>query len=440
MNAQGPAPDLPGFPNLWYHLVRPSKGIRRIVVGSNKATGLAQQCAGFYGSLPKGWTMAVHHHGSQNVAPAGSWHESFLVLPSNGGARALLSNESNAAFRLGVPLLPGGRKRTRLVRASLNLPGVSQLLSMRGRERITLITKPENPDDQGALRDMRTPIAVCEGVPGPLRKVVVSTRDFGGDRFFKVACTPFAVKSIQHETHALAALKGSGLAPGLLTRDFANPPKWFAQEGIAGVRAKDDLNASVLTWLTSLAARRHERRSAESVLPELFYGRDSEILHQDFRTLSNVLKSQLAGTHLPCTPSHGDFTPWNTRVQNDQLMAFDWEFYGESTPALFDLFHFELQTGVLMRKVPAEKAMERMLQLVRGQGYPLCRVAGVHDREIEILAAIYVLTIADRDATLHSIQRPLFEQVQWLESARRVWARQLTARLLAGSISFSEAA
>ncbi len=440
MSAQDSSPNLPGFPNHWYHLIRPSRGIQHIVIGSSDTALLVRKCARFYSAMSKGWTIAVHHHGPHEVAPEDSWHESFLVLPSSGGARALLSIESTAAFRLGVPLLPGGRKSTRLMRASLNLPGVPQLLSMQRRERITFITKPENPGDQSALHDMRTPVAVCEGVPGPLRKVVVTTRDANGDRFFKVAGTRFAAKSIQNETHTLAALKGSGLAPALLLQDPANPPKWFAQEGLSGVRAQTDLNAPVLSWLTSVAVRGHERRPLEEVLAELSCNKGTAPLHRDFQTLSSTLELQLAGTHLPCTPSHGDFTPWNTRVQNDKLIAFDWEFYKKSTPALFDLFHFELQTGVLMRKVPAEKAVERVLQLVRDRGYTLCRAAGVQDQEIETLAAIYVLAIAVRDTTLHSIERPEFEQVQWLESARRLWARQLTERLDANPVTLFRAA
>ncbi len=439
MTPQDPAPNLPGYPNLWYHLVRPSKGVHRILIGDAQASGLAEQCAHFYGSLPEGWTIAVQHHGSQNIAPSGSWHESFLILPSNGGARALLSCETTAAFRMGIPLLPGGRLRTRIMRASLNLPGAAKLLSLQGRKRITMITKPENPDDQSALQEMETPIAVCEGVPGPLRKIVVGTQDFNGDRFFKVAGTTLAIKSIQHETHALAALKGSGLAPNLLARDSNNPPQWFAQEGLTGSRAKAGLNPAVLTWLTSLAARKQDRRSVESVLPKVLSPHASDSQQKVYQELSDALKLHLAGATLPCTPSHGDFTPWNTRVQDNHLMAFDWEFYGDSTPALFDLLHYELQTGILMQKIPAESALDRVLHLIRSQGSPLCRVAGVRDSEIELLASAYLLTIADRDATLHSIERPSFEQVEWLESARLLWARQLTEKLRASSRLLSKA-
>ncbi|MBL4771149.1 MAG: hypothetical protein JKY61_08410 [Planctomycetes bacterium] len=433
MSTQSLPPVLPGHPNLWYPLVRPSKGVQRIVVGSPKAVDLAQQCASHYEHLPKGWTLAVHHHGSQNIAPAGSWHESFLVLPSSGGARALLSNQSTAAFRLGIPLLPGGRLRTRLMRASLTLPGAAQMLSLQGRERVTMITKPENPDDQSALHDMQTPLAVCEGVPGPLRKIVIATRDSNGDHFFKVACTPYAAQSILHETHALAALKGSGLAPNLLARDTASAPRWFAQDALQGVRPKGPLGPTALSWLTSLADRKYSRRSAEAVLPQLFDPLAAGSKHEAFRDLETVLRSHLSGTMLPCTASHGDFTPWNARVHDGRFMAFDWEFYRESAPALFDLFHYTLQTGVLMQKVPAQDALERALQQARDLGYPLCRISGVQDDEIELLAAIYVMSIADRDAVLHRIERPGFKQVEWLESARILWARQLTDRLRATS-------
>ena len=41
---------------------------------------------------------------------------------------------------------------------------------------------------------------------------------------------------------------------------------------------------------------------------------------------------------------HGDFVPWNTRVQPKGLILFDWESAAWEAPALWDRFHFLAQT------------------------------------------------------------------------------------------------
>lgn len=53
----------------------------------------------------------------------------------------------------------------------------------------------------------------------------------------------------------------------------------------------------------------------------------------------------LHGTTLRCGIMHGDFAPWNTRVQNNELLLFDWESADWQAPLLWDVFHFHLQTA-----------------------------------------------------------------------------------------------
>ena len=54
--------------------------------------------------------------------------------------------------------------------------------------------------------------------------------------------------------------------------------------------------------------------------------------------------------------SHGDFTPWNLKVQNGKYTLFDWEhcgmrFYG------FDYIHFIYKIEILLNKTPSDKAI-----------------------------------------------------------------------------------
>lgn len=53
---------------------------------------------------------------------------------------------------------------------------------------------------------------------------------------------------------------------------------------------------------------------------------------------------------IACGVSHGDFAPWNTRVQEGRLLLFDWESANWQAPTSWDLFHFNLQTSISLKK------------------------------------------------------------------------------------------
>ncbi len=46
--------------------------------------------------------------------------------------------------------------------------------------------------------------------------------------------------------------------------------------------------------------------------------------------------------------AHGDFTPWNMVITDNKIALYDWELFKDQAPALFDLFHFHYQKGILM--------------------------------------------------------------------------------------------
>ena len=79
---------------------------------------------------------------------------------------------------------------------------------------------------------------------------------------------------------------------------------------------------------------------------------------------SDVLRmasQELRNNSVDCGLSHGDFTPWNTRMRDGQLLVFDWETAELNAPCLWDKFHFLTQTRSLLRKgarIPAEMTSE----------------------------------------------------------------------------------
>lgn len=73
---------------------------------------------------------------------------------------------------------------------------------------------------------------------------------------------------------------------------------------------------------------------------------------QELIGLLHRMKKEFSGAEVfPTYQAHGDFTPWNmfSSVDDTKLHLFDWEL-SERLPALYDLFHFVFQTGVLVKR------------------------------------------------------------------------------------------
>jgi len=57
---------------------------------------------------------------------------------------------------------------------------------------------------------------------------------------------------------------------------------------------------------------------------------------------------------------HGDFTPWNILGVHDKLFVFDWEYAEESTLPGWDLFHFIVQTSVLVKGLDGRGVLQAL--------------------------------------------------------------------------------
>jgi len=61
-------------------------------------------------------------------------------------------------------------------------------------------------------------------------------------------------------------------------------------------------------------------------------------------------KRELDGLMVPYGLGHGDFAPWNTRVEGGHLYVFDWESASWEAPTSWDIFHFKTQAAALLNK------------------------------------------------------------------------------------------
>jgi hypothetical protein len=73
------------------------------------------------------------------------------------------------------------------------------------------------------------------------------------------------------------------------------------------------------------------------------------------RVLSHIGHTDI--THGVC---HRDFTPWNTKVVDDTLYVFDWEWSLLEAPPFIDLFHFLVSEYTFVNQYDAVQIMERL--------------------------------------------------------------------------------
>lgn len=60
--------------------------------------------------------------------------------------------------------------------------------------------------------------------------------------------------------------------------------------------------------------------------------------------------------------SHSDFTPWNMLVGDAGLYIYDWELSKNQAPALFDLFHFHFQNGIISKQTGIKSILKSIYQ------------------------------------------------------------------------------
>jgi hypothetical protein len=137
----------------------------------------------------------------------------------------------------------------------------------------------------------------------------------------------------------------------------------LAMEHVAGESARAEDWAEAGTLLSSWVNReRRVRLEAVGAWQRL------KVAHRHdpiFQKLSAALRSREFSTTL----YHGDFAPWNIKVSNKQWTALDWE-RGELTGVPgWDWFHYVAQSGILVKKLSAEKLMAKLEQLIEAKTF-----------------------------------------------------------------------
>jgi hypothetical protein len=321
----------------------------------------------------------------------------FAVVPSLQNARWFISLDTPAVAASSFNLYTPARLSAHIKRsvaqtaARLRLPGWY-------RDQIVIAQRKTLPPLEEALarvfptRDLR--LALSAGAPEPAknRKASAAVIATNGEQlgFVKIADTAISRRIVEHEASILPALESHtslrGLAPRLIHAGEVDGKFIAVQAPLPGKPASAKFGTAHQLFLSRLrigpnkpAAETRFVRDLDSRLASLTAPpADVTDTFEHFRPILEELS-------VPATIIHGDFAPWNLRIHQGRISAFDWEYGEVDGLPLIDETHYQLQVGTELHGWDALRAAQYLHESA------MSRPLNLAAPEVRALQAVYLL-------------------------------------------------
>lgn len=205
----------------------------------------------------------------------------------------------------------------------------------------------------------RNPVfAMSLGKPGKYRKLTVQVMRGDGETlgYLKLGMTKPGVDRVRREASILEKLSAmTPQAPRVLYAGEWQNSYMLFQSPLEGKAGPSDLSGMHVEFLQKLAGLGRVDKPGLQVLEEVAARWKETTWRCDWRwqDLGNATlaaaRGELERVTVPCGYWHGDFVPWNTRVQDRHLTVFDWESCEDGIPMGWDTFHFSVQAAALLK-------------------------------------------------------------------------------------------
>lgn len=280
--------------------------------------------------------------------------------------------------------------------------------------------------------------AVLCGSPGPLQKVTVLYPSQGDTpaRVAKVALRASADEAVAGEERWLRQLNAAPVLAPYVPRltaagALAGGRRYVAMDALEGTDAAPVFGEAQRRFLAALAGAGRTslpwsqspsllRLSARVREQAGLYGRWRGVIEDALAEVEVRIGTKV----LPACLVHGDFAPWNLRVDGDRLHVFDWEYAQAGANPLQDFFHFHLIPEALRGSELDAGAICGLLPRAAAHGRAVFGAAGNVDEAAPALAAQYLLEVitfyteADRELkAAHPVLRAYLE----LLAQRGLW-------------------
>jgi thymidylate kinase len=299
---------------------------------------------------------------------------SFAILRWKSRPRVMLPTENRCVFRAGIDAYAPFALHAKLLTSV-----VKQIsgLGIQRWARQSLDVVSGGPLALESLVAERTgePCPVFSLVFGkPMRypKLIAQAMRPNGDilGYAKLPHSPESNLSIRREAATLNRLENfPAMRPHLPAVRWAQ--EWgdgyiLFQSPAKGRSAPARFTASHQAFLDTMQSLAPELRRGETIVDEVAAAwQETEIsMDAEWRRLGRIALAfshlELKGSTVQCGLTHGDFAPWNIRIAGGQLSVFDWESATWSLPCIWDRFHFDVQTGSLLRSREPKPAPESL--------------------------------------------------------------------------------
>lgn len=127
------------------------------------------------------------------------------------------------------------------------------------------------------------------------------------------------------------------------------------------------------------------------------------------QNLTNI-KHSIAEESFMFTWSHGDFTPWNLYVGNQKIQLYDLELASIEKTFAFDVFHFVMQQGILVERLPwihIKQKLEKAFAL-------LVNASSHKEADFQKYLKSYLYTNVTYYLALYAKQEYWHMQIDWL--------------------------
>jgi hypothetical protein len=330
---------------------------------------------------------------------------SYLILPSLDHPRLLVPRRTRRAAGgairgYGEQSSAARRAAVRLLAAGLTAGAGDALL----RDRLEVAAPRCGADtiEDHLARELARPVLVSLHL-GPARanrKPVLQLLDAGGGTvgFAKVATTALAGRLVAAEAEALRTLARAGLTQLTPPRALSGG-SWRGLEIL--VQSPLPVRQPRRPSAARLAAATAEVAAVGGITTQPLDGPYLAGLRERVAALPagparDGLAGALdllrpAGTELRVGSWHGDWTPWNTAVVADTVLAWDWERFAGGVPVGFDALHYDLQPR-LGQAAAAGAAAADSVRRASGLLAPL----GVPAEAAAVVAVLYLVEIVTR--------------------------------------------
>jgi len=398
-------------------------GAPRLLVAQGKTSAGGAELSNYDG------VVAISSPGmtAQGLEAAGfAYVRRFAVMPSLTNARWFISLDSPAIAAAGFSLYTPARRSAHLKKAAARL-AARMRLPIWYRDEIIVASRalPPMPQKLSELfPNQMIHLALSSGAPEPAinRKASAVVLGPGGKilAFVKIGGSDVSRRIVEHEGNilpALAAREALGqVVPRLLFGGEIDGRYLTVQTPLAGKPAPCRLTPAHRAFLKALRNGKTKPAAATQMVATL-PARLSDLpmqKRQELGTILDRLMPTLQTLEVTSTVIHGDFAPWNLRIHEGRISAFDWE-YGELDGLpLVDETHYLLQLGSQLHHWNIDQACACLSEIAASK--PL----GMIETQVSAIHAVYLID---------SLVRLLNEGYD-PEDEMLTWYRELLNRLM----------